>query len=517
MATPIPLRIGEPEQFAAVRDLLDRSGFHEKEICQRLGLRSLSDYRVRPPDGRVPPLDDPLEALIFLFIHGGSVPRPQLEAVLPGDPLTAAQTLGLLEARDRGVVDLIHATVRLYPTHGVYIASDRWTNPDGSEFEMFDDIVYPADIRNTDDFVGILPDTPCEALLDVCAGTGIFALMGAKTCARRAWAFDITGRATVFAEFNARLNGIANVVTAQGDCYEPAGDATFDRIVAHPPYVPVLHHTWTFHAGGSDGEQITRRLIEGLPSRLRPGGRFYAIGMGSDREEGPFEQRIRSWLGQDGKDFDIFLLVRKVMLPAHYAVNTILRGTSQASDLPQWKKLFADLKISNMVHCQIVVQRRATDRPVFTARRLRGPYTTRAEVDWLLDWETRAAVGVGEEILDLRARTGPGTKMQVDYGQEGADWSPAEYWLSVPYPFDCKWNVEPWAAYLTPRANGQTTLRELLGSLIRDEILPANTPPASFAKAAAMLVSGGYLLLENHMPPGPAVEPADTAAADFGD
>jgi methylase of polypeptide subunit release factors len=70
-------------------------------------------------------------------------------------------------------------------------------------------------------------------------GTGIAALVAAQKDAAHAWAFDITARATHFAEFNRRLNAIPNVTAAEGDLYAPAGGQTFDRIVAHPPYLPV--------------------------------------------------------------------------------------------------------------------------------------------------------------------------------------------------------------------------------------------------------------------------------------
>ena len=42
------------------------------------------------------------------------------------------------------------ATTLLYPTRGLYIASDRARNADGSPFVSPSDIVYPAITKNTD-------------------------------------------------------------------------------------------------------------------------------------------------------------------------------------------------------------------------------------------------------------------------------------------------------------------------------------------------------------------------------
>src|SRR5207245_1035784 len=159
---------------------------------------------------------------------------------------------------------------------GLYIVSDRSRPEEGVEGQPPEDFVYPAIVPNTELLLELAPCQPCDAFLDLCSGTAIAALVAAKSGARQAWAFDITGRSTHFAEFNRRLNGIANMTPATGDLYEPAGDLTFDRIVAHPPYVPVYRPQLIFDSGGHDGEQIVRRIIEGLPRYLRPGGRFYA-------------------------------------------------------------------------------------------------------------------------------------------------------------------------------------------------------------------------------------------------
>ena len=75
---------------------------------------------------------------------------------------------------------------------------------------MPDDIVYPAITRNTNTFMRMLPVSPCEMFLEMCAGNGVAAIAMAAR-ARHAWSLDLTPRATSVAPFNARLNGLANV------------------------------------------------------------------------------------------------------------------------------------------------------------------------------------------------------------------------------------------------------------------------------------------------------------------
>ena len=98
------------------------------------------------------------------------------------------------------------------------------------------------------------------------------------------------------------------MTVVEGDMYAPVEGLTFDRIVTHPPYIPARQTELIFRDGGQDGEQIIRRAVEGLPRFLRPGGKFYALLMATDREGEDFQQRIRKWLGPDEASFDVILV-----------------------------------------------------------------------------------------------------------------------------------------------------------------------------------------------------------------
>ena len=177
----------------------------------------------------------------------------------------------------------------LFATRGMVLASDRVSSLDRAPLPPDADVVYPAAIENTVAFMSTLPETPCDALLDVGTGSGVAALDGARY-ARHAWGTDIAARSVQFAEFNRRLNGIQNATMLQGDLYAPVEGLTFDRIVTHPPYVPARKNTMIFRDGGEDGEQILRGIVEGLPRFLRPGGRFYTLVVAADCEGQWFEE-----------------------------------------------------------------------------------------------------------------------------------------------------------------------------------------------------------------------------------
>ena len=225
--------------------------------------------------------------------------------LLPDETVAALESLCVI-VRMGGQGDYF-GTVRLVPVEGRLVASDRFAplDPemllDGSE-TVFDPISW-----NTEEFLKGLPRENCDSLLDLCCGSGVEALACART-ARRIWACDLASRSIHFTEFNCRLNGVDNVACLQGDLYEALKTRAFDRIVAHPPYVPQNDEdARLFRDGGDDGEQVLRGIVEGLPRHLLPGGVFYAFVMSTDRESGTLTDRMRQWLGSHESEFEIDL------------------------------------------------------------------------------------------------------------------------------------------------------------------------------------------------------------------
>ena len=90
------------------------------------------------------------------------------------------------------------------------------------------------------------------------------------------------------------------VRVVESDAWSTLEGETFDLVVAHPPYVPALSHRFDFRDGGEDGEQVARRIVDGLGAHLRPGGRFVMTAALSDRRGAPIAQRVREWLGAAG-------------------------------------------------------------------------------------------------------------------------------------------------------------------------------------------------------------------------
>jgi len=492
------IEIGTAAQFAALQGFLADANYRETRICQELGLASAEalDIVALSEDlkERVVSLG-PLNTLIKLFLLGEFVSIADAETQFPGSTWAAMNALGLIEG-DPADGKRCFGSVALYPVGDLFIVSDRWSNPDRKPKQSFPDIVYPALTKSTREFLRFLPDDSRGNFLELCGGSGIAALAASRS-ARHAWAADITERSTRFAEFNAALNGASNVSAVQGDLYSAVKEQSFDCIAAHPPYMPVLRPAEIYYDGGEDGEQLTRRIVEGLLHHLNPGGRLYCRTLGTDREEGPFEQRVRRWLGSAEGEFDIALFVSKNLEPARFATDSAVRRSTGQAEMNQWRALFEKLHVKEILTGTLVVQRREGKRRVFTIRRSLASNADSQATERVLRWETEMVVGRSlEKIFALRPTASLRVELTVRHHIEGGDFTPHDFTLTNDYPFlmDCK--VQPWMGYLLVRCDGSKSVQELYGECREAGWIEPNTPPREFIDLIGLLVSGGFLSVE---------------------
>jgi methylase of polypeptide subunit release factors len=493
--------LGRSGKFGELLEFLQSADYSDGFICRRFNLRRAEDFNIdRKRRAPLPTPQSEADILTSLFLAGESIARDSVEHLLGIANIELLKNMGLL--RYESASAQFYATVALYPVGDLFIASDRWDNYDGSQFSVPEDIVYPAFIPNTRLFLAHMPEEPRGKYLDLCGGTGIGALLAARSGAEQAWTGDISDRSTCFAEFNRQLNGISNVKAITSDLYQNFKDCRFDLITAHPPYVPTLQPKWIFFSGGQDGEDITRRIIEGLPDYLNDSGKLIVLTMGTDRVDRPFEQRIREWLGNSEKEFDIAFLVRKELEPQEFALRANRDTIRSIEESERWTQLFKSLNVTSLVYGFICIQRRATAHRTFTVRRQAVLSDDRAPWEWLLKWEsTLCSEGLAQLILDTPLQAAKQIDFEILHHLEQGLWNPASYKLRIEHPFSMECNAQPWMAHLISLCDGKTTGREALQTLIRNEALPKATPAGEFARATASLISGGFVEIEGFRPP----------------
>ncbi|MBI1897854.1 MAG: methyltransferase, partial [Acidobacteria bacterium] len=434
---PVPVRLGAENDFRAVRQFLRDADYTAELLCRSLGEDTLPACMTASAVRR---RADPF--LVRLLFCGNFVERSELERHIPPDVAAAFQALGLLASEDERSC----CPAMLYPAGSLFLASDRIVDPLGNAAEVGREFVYPGITENSTTYVGMLPRTPCEALLDLGTGSGVAALLLAAE-ARQVWATDLSGRCVAFAEFNRRLNGVANVTVLKSDGFHQLAGMTFDRIVSHPPYDP-LERSFAYCDGGEGGELITQRIIRDLPAHLRPGGRFYCLTMCADRHGEPAEARIRGWLGVSEREFDVALVARSVGSPAEFAAVRMLKSRGDTRLIDQAVDRMEALGIEQLVYTSLAIQRHGGARPPVTVRRRIGPSFGAAELDWLLDWEAAAPAF---DPMRARLAVSEAAELRIVYRVEDERLAMARCDFRCSQPFSGELSGPPWLAALVSR------------------------------------------------------------------
>jgi len=504
-----PLRLGEAGVFRRVRDLFARTGFREDRLCAALGIPNMAQLGKVAPEG----MDlaaalgsSGLAVLTRLFAFTQGVARQDVEQALDQTDLAALLALDLLRPGPDGAH--YYAPAFVYPVAGFVVASDRHDSPDGSDIVLASDVVFPALDAGTLRFLGLIPHSPVREALDLCSGTGIAALLLAGF-SERVVAADVTPRSAHFARFNVLLNDRPNVAVAVGDLYQAVAGQTFDRIVAHPPYVPALEQVRVFRDGGTTGESVLRRIVADLPRYLRPGGTLYCVAAAWDAAEGPLEYRIRDWLGADQRDFDVIFAQQEQVAPERLA--RWLAEKAGEPDLHQrWEEEFRGAGLERNVYGAIVVHRAGAgkgtgrEREPVTVRPRMSPRTDGACFEWALRWyrwsgEREAEGRLAAALLDARPVLGERLRAHVTYapghGRQGglAGLSVREILLQSDWPFRASTGVEPWMLQLIGGMGAGRTAREVYQLAAAAGQLPEGFGPDDFAQLIAMMVERGYV------------------------
>jgi hypothetical protein len=344
-----------------------------------------------------------------------------------------------------------------------------------------------------------LCERKAERVLDLCAGTGVAAMLAAHDSSHT-WSTDVAPRCSHFAEFNRRLNGLENVTVATGDLYATVEGQTFDRILAHPPYVPVLKPKYVYHDGGCDGEEITRRIITGLPAHLLPGGIFQCHTMATDRDVA-LEYRIRQWLGDAQAEFDVLVVITRQLDPSVFAAEVALKD-GNTGDFDTWKELFTSWKVERLLDVCVTIERHADARAALTLRRSAPQKAGGGEAQWLLRWERIAGrPEVHQALLQACPVVSPHLQLAMVHRVQEGSLVVAECKAAVDYPYNVDAAVEPWMASLFDACDGRSTGMALFERMRRESHIPEDTPPLKFGALLAVFISRGFVYVEDFAPP----------------
>src|SRR4051812_28156302 len=179
----LPIRFGTDEQFAALNMMLQDADFNDASLCARAEVQSV--YEVLLSEVRQkhkPPLTDTLDALMWVLLEGRPISLSSWNHLIQDEMTEMLTALGLLVEQAGEYI----CPIALYPIENLYVVSDR--NSD------LPDKVYPALIKETGQFLDIIPRSPCKRFLEGCAGTAVAALLAARDFAAQSYGYDIAER-----------------------------------------------------------------------------------------------------------------------------------------------------------------------------------------------------------------------------------------------------------------------------------------------------------------------------------
>ena len=494
--TDLRLRSGTTAELAKLRSFFAAANYTEAGICERGNCASVADLRVPVATDDSEPQDG-LDVLLHLFMHGKKLARSQVESHLTNNGVELLESFGLLAA-DPDDSQRCYAPLALYPLFGLYLVSDQMRTLGAPKDQVPVDVVYSALPFTTDEFMQSLPQTPCESLLDIGTGTGVAALNAAANYARQACGVDITERAVRVCEFNARLNGIDNVTVRKGDLYGPVAGETFDRIVAHPPYMPETNSRLIFRDGGEDGEQLLRRIIQGLPDHLRPGGRFCCRTLATDRATVSLQHRLRDMLGPANSEFDVVVVVNRSIHPTHFHFGQVLDGSMTAAALDQQVQAFERLGIASVVISFVTIERHVRpSAPVTVRRRTAGTVPKPAAIEWLLEWERALAdPDLSNRLRAMRPVVSPHAQIKLVHQMRAGQLRANAGSVTTEFPFSFSMESSPGLVLMLAHCDGSRPIDQLHDEMRKLGTAPPDAPVEEFLQLMRILIGGGVLEVE---------------------
>ena len=251
----------------------------------------------------------------YLLLHALSLPLDRLDPFLDAR-LTTGERAKLAALIARRIDERIPAA---------YLTGEAWLG----DFRFYVDerVIIPRSF-----IAELLPDGlapyigSIEAIhdaLDLCTGSGCLAILLAHAFPNAEIdAADVSADALAVAQHNVADYGLADRINLiRSDLFANLRGTTYDLIVSNPPYVTTMamealppefrHEPELGLAGGDDGVDAVRAIVDAAPAHLNPHGVLVVeIGDGKAAVEAVFPRLPFVWLTTRSSTDAVFLLTR---------------------------------------------------------------------------------------------------------------------------------------------------------------------------------------------------------------
>lgn len=260
--------------------------------------------------------DNAWDEAVYLLLHTLHLPPDQLEPFLDARVLPDERATFLKRVQQR-VDERLPAA---------YITGEAWLQ--GQRFIVNEHVIIPRSPISELLAEGLAPwvadPDAVTKVMDMCTGSGCLAILAAMAFpAADVTAVDLSPEALDVTRQNIALYQLeSRITTVQSDLLDALAPDAYDLILCNPPYVnsdsmqtlppEYLHEPQMALAGGEDGMDIVRRLLQRAPDFLKPGGMLILeIGHEHDHFMCAFPELEPLWLSTAATDDQILMLTRE--------------------------------------------------------------------------------------------------------------------------------------------------------------------------------------------------------------
>lgn len=254
-----------------------------------------------------------LDEAAFLILHTLHLPIDQL------DPWLDAR---LVPAERRALHEIIERRISTRKP-AAYLTNEAWIG--AHSFYVDERVIVPRSHIGellSGGLADIVPDPMAiRRVLDLCTGSGCLAILAALAFPHaRVDASDISEDALAVARRNIADYALQDrIALIRSDLFEGLPKERYDLILANPPYVAAeavaafppeyAAEPAIAHAGGADGLDIVRRIIERAADYLTPEGNLVIeVGTGREILERDYPDEPFLWLDTAGSEGEVLAL-----------------------------------------------------------------------------------------------------------------------------------------------------------------------------------------------------------------
>lgn len=260
--------------------------------------------------------DNAWDETVYLVLHALHLPLDTLEPFLDARVLSEERNR-VLELIDRRVTERVPAA---------YLTNEAWLR--GHRFYVDARVIVPrspiAELLDEGLSPWVQDAQAVDSVLDMCTGSGCLAILSALAFPyAQVDAVDVSPDALEVARRNVDDYGLGDrLALHQSDLFNSLPERQYDVIICNPPYVnsgsmDVLpqeyrHEPHLALAGGADGMDLVRRILQAAPRYLSENG-VLVLEIGHERDffEAAFPELSPVWLDTEEASDQLLLLTRE--------------------------------------------------------------------------------------------------------------------------------------------------------------------------------------------------------------